>query len=72
MKTKIKFTEQIRQAVLASDLTQYRICQLTGIDKAAMSRFIHGGGLSMESLDTLAECLGLSVRVEKPRKAKGR
>ncbi len=72
MKTRLRLTDQIRQAVVTSDLTQYRICQLTGIDKAAMSRFIHGGGLSMESLDALGECLGLAVRVEKRPKAKGR
>ncbi len=33
----------------------------TGIDQAALSRFVHGKGLSMESLDALAECLGLEI-----------
>ena len=36
----------------------------TGIDAATLSRFMNGkGGLSMEGLDLIAECLGWSLAV---------
>ena len=58
-----KLTDQIRQAVKDCGLTQYRICKETNLDAATLSRFVSGGhGLSMESLDTLAAFLNLSIR----------
>ncbi len=63
--------DQIRQAVVDADLTRYRISQITGIDNAALSRFVHGErGLSEESLNSLGELLGLEIRIR--RKKKGR
>ncbi len=50
-----KLSDQVRAAVEASGVTAYRICADTGMDKAALSRFLSGErGLSLESLDTLA------------------
>ena len=54
-----KFSDQIRQAILASKKTRYRLAKETGIDTATLSRFIHGkGGLSIEAIDALANLLG--------------
>jgi transcriptional regulator with XRE-family HTH domain len=56
------FSDQIRDAVDASGLSRYAICNAIGISQSTMSRFMHHqGGLSMTSLDRLADLLGLSV-----------
>jgi len=61
-------TDEIRDAVRQSELTCYRICQKTGIDKASMSKFLSGErGLSLAHLDKLAALLGL--RITSKRKA---
>ena len=56
-------TDQIRDAVKASKLTQYRICKETGIDPASMSKFLSGerDGLSMAALNKLAGLLKLRI-----------
>ena len=61
-KTRTQFSDQIRQAVEASGLSRYRICKDAGIDQAAFSRFMAGKvGLSMPTVDALADVLGLDV-----------
>ncbi len=68
---RLKFTDEIRQAVDASGLTRYRICQELGIKEAQMSRFMNGKGfLGQENLDALAELLDLHVSAGKPRRKK--
>ena len=63
-------TDQIREAVKASNLSQYRICKETGIDKASLSKFMSGerSGLSMEALNRLAALLKLKVVPEEKEK----
>ncbi len=59
-------TEQIRDAVRGSKLSQYRICQETGIDKASLSKFLSGErGLSLAALDKLATLLKLRIISER-------
>jgi transcriptional regulator with XRE-family HTH domain len=66
-----RFSDQIREAVVASGVTRYRICCDIGLSQAAMSRFMTGKtGLAMDTLDRLAEYLGLSVAVRKPEAKK--
>ena len=63
--------DQIRQAVLDADLTRYQISQLTGIDNASLSRFVHGErGLSEVALNSLGELLGLEIQVRKKKKGR--
>ncbi len=63
-----KFSDQIRRAIGDSGETRYRIAQETGLNEAALGKFFHGErGLSLDSLDKLAEYLGLEV-VTKRRK----
>jgi transcriptional regulator with XRE-family HTH domain len=58
----MRFSDQIRRAVDSSGLSRYRICKDGGIDQATMSRFMSGKiGLSMPTLDALADVLGLDV-----------
>lgn len=71
-KKQASFIDQVRRAVEESDMSRYAIGKITGIDQAALSRFVYGErGLTMENLDRLAECLGLRVVIDKP-KTKGR
>lgn len=61
-KTRIRFSDQIRQAVDLSGLSRYRICKEAGIDQATFSRFMSGKvGMSMQTLDALADVVGLKV-----------
>lgn len=69
-----QFSDEIRAAVEGCGKTRYRIAKETGIDAAALCRFVQGQvGLSMENLDKLAECIGLHVLTEnQPQSKKGR
>lgn len=54
---------ELRAALLASDKTRYQVSQESGVDQAALHRFVGGGGLRIESLEALARALGLEIRV---------
>jgi transcriptional regulator with XRE-family HTH domain len=68
------FTEQIRLLIETSGQTAYEISKATGIDKAALSRFLNGkSGLTTASLDLLAEHFGWEiVATKKVKRRKGR
>lgn len=58
-----KLTDQLREAIQTADKSAYRIAKETGINKSTISRFLaRKGGLSMEGLDRLGECLNLSIK----------
>jgi hypothetical protein len=64
------FSEQLRQAVLSSELSRYSISVATGIAQSVLSKFVHKkGGLGLESIDKLMDCLGLEIR---PTRKKGK
>ena len=57
-----KLSDQLRRAIDASDKSRYRISKETGIAQETLSRFMSGkGGLSIDGIDKLAECLGLRL-----------
>ncbi|NQV32546.1 MAG: helix-turn-helix transcriptional regulator [Phycisphaeraceae bacterium] len=62
----------LRQAILESDRTQYRIAKDAGISFAQMSYFINGHrSLSLKAAGKLAETLGFELTQKKPaRKAR--
>jgi len=65
-KKRIRFSDQIRQAVDSSDLSRYRICKEAGIDQATFSRFMSGKvGMALPTLDALADVLGLDIVMTK-------
>jgi hypothetical protein len=56
------FSDQIRRAIEESGRTRYAIWKATGIDQAALSRFIAGNaGLSLDAIDKLADYLDLNI-----------
>ncbi len=62
----MKLSDQIRRAIMEAPLTRYRIAKVTGIDQAVLSRFVAGKvGLSMATLDALADVLGLDIVARK-------
>ncbi len=61
MKRKL-LSDQLRDAVNDSGMSRYAICKAIGMNQGAMSRFMSGrSGLSLETIDKLAELLGLEI-----------
>ena len=56
-------SQSLRQAMLDSGLSAYRLAVDSGLDVAAVLRFRSGErSLKLESVDRLAEVLGLELR----------
>ena len=62
---------RLRWEIEHSGESRYAICKATGIDKAAMSRFMAGTtNLSLEAADRLAEHFGLELAKRSKRKGR--
>ena len=71
-KRRKKLSDQIRRSIETCGMTRYRISKETGIDQSNLSRFIHGEvGLSMDSLDRLADLLNLNITTGKRQRPNG-
>jgi transcriptional regulator with XRE-family HTH domain len=69
MANKLAFSTQLRQAVRACGMSQYRLAKETGIAQSVLSRFLNCGyGLSMASVDKLCEAIGAELKVSSKRK----
>lgn len=73
-KQRPSLSDELRQAIERSGLSRYSIWQQTGIDQGSLSKFMDGErGLGMESIDKLADLLGLHIITKpEPRRPKGR
>jgi len=61
-KQRLSLSDQLRQAIERSGVSRYSIWQQTGIDQGSLSKFMDGErGLSIESIDKLADLLGLHI-----------
>jgi len=66
-----KVREAIRKAITRGQKTRYRLCKETGVDKAAMTRFMgRRPGLSLENLEKIADALGLEIIIRPRQKGK--
>lgn len=64
---RLRLSDQIRRAVDTCGLSRYRICKEIGLDQGTMSKFMAGKcGLALETLDALADVLGLDVVARGP------
>ena len=66
--------DEIRQAINESDHSRYAISKMTEIDQSQLSKLMAGKrGLSIESLERLADYLELEIviRPKRRRKRKG-
>lgn len=74
-KQRLSLSDELRQAIERSGVSRYSIWQQTGIDQGSLSKFMDGErGLGMESIDKLADLLGLHICTAdaKSRRPKGR
>ncbi|GAF94275.1 unnamed protein product [marine sediment metagenome] len=63
-------SDQIRQAIRDSGLTNYRVAKLTGVEQSTLSRFMNGGyGVTSETLDILGDFLDLEVIRHGPKRS---
>lgn len=59
---RLSLSDELRQAIERSGVSRYSIWQQTGIDQGSLSKFMDGErGLGMESIDKLADLLGLHI-----------
>ena len=67
-----KILRAIREAILESEETRYSISKATGIDQAQLSKLMKGKvGLSLDSLQKLADFLDLEIIIRPKGKKKG-
>ncbi len=72
-KKRVELSDQIRRAVRTSGRSCYSICKWSGLDQSSLSRFMRGErGLSMRSLDDLADILKLNLRSPRRNRKKPR
>lgn len=63
--------DQLRHYIETAEVSRYRISKETGISQSLLSRFMHGKAFfSEESLNTLADALGLELTKKKSAPAK--
>jgi predicted transcriptional regulator len=56
-----KISDQLRQLIEQSGMTRYQISKLSGVDQAALFRFLTGKDISTKTFDALGECLRLKL-----------
>jgi transcriptional regulator with XRE-family HTH domain len=67
-----RILKAIREAIRQSGKTRYSISKATGIDQAQLSKLMKGNtGLSLDSLERLAEFLELEIVIRPKRQKKG-
>ncbi len=65
--------DELRKRIERGDVTCYQIARDTDIDKASLSRFMHGHtGLNVATAEKLADYLGLRIIVQPKRRRKGK
>jgi len=65
--------DDVRTAIDRSEFSRYRISKATRIDQGQLSKLMGGeAGLSIASLERLAEFLGLEIVIRPKRRQKGK
>ena len=68
-KVQSKLSEKIRYFILESEVTMIRLCEMTNIDKACLSRFMSGKkGLELANLEAIADLIGLYIAKDENHK----
>lgn len=60
-KSRSTLADQVRELVINSKLTQHQIARDTGVKQPGLSKFMNGGSLKIETLDTLLEYLEVEL-----------
>jgi len=73
MPKRLKFSDQIRKAINESGMSRYRICKEMNFSESVMCKFMkEQSGLAIDTLDRLAELIGLSIVTNKTKASGGR
>jgi transcriptional regulator with XRE-family HTH domain len=68
-----KLTNAIRAAVNASEETPYAIAKGANVARSQLSRLLSGkSGMTVDTIERLADYLGLRITIEPKPKSKGR
>ncbi len=68
-----KLMNEIRAAIKASDQTPYAIAKGAKVARSQISRLLSGeSGMSVETIERLADYLGFRITIEPKGKTKGR
>jgi transcriptional regulator with XRE-family HTH domain len=71
--TSMTLWDQVRAAILASGQSRYRIAKETGVAQSQFCRLMRGKrGLGIESLERVADYLGLEIVVRPKRRQRKR
>jgi len=60
-----RVADRVRQALASSGKSRYQVSKESGVDQAALHRFVNGASLRVASLEAVAEALGLEIVVRK-------
>lgn len=72
-RTPNRLSDTVREAVKNHDGQRRTLCRAAGIDEGLLSHFMAGRkGLSVASLERLAEVLGLELFAPRKRRRKGK
>ena len=68
-----KVLDEIREVIERSGTSRYAISKATGVSQAQLSRLMAGqSGLSIASLERVADYLGLEIIIRPKRQKKGK
>ena len=62
------YAQALRDAIETSGLTQYTLSKITGIAQSALSKFLSGGEIRLDTFNKLANLMGFELQ-QLPRKA---
>ena len=62
------FAEQLRQSIRAVGMTQYALAKMSGVPQGAISVFLSGADVRLQTYSRLAHCMGFEIR-QNPDKA---
>jgi len=65
---RMDFAQTLRDAIAESGLTQYQLSKVTGIAQSALSKFLSGGEIRLDTFSSLANLLGFELRQLPERK----
>jgi len=68
---RLSISETLRRAIEAYPASLCELGRQSGVDKAALSRFLRGGDLKIVSVERLAGLFKLELRPAGPDKTKG-
>lgn len=63
-------SERLRAAILKGNETRYALAKRSGIGESVLSKFMAGAELKSETVDRLAEALGMELEEKRTQKGK--